>query len=340
MSRWNGSQAKCLHEHDRRAADFRPLPFLSNPHLQTLIGTMWAGRVPPFSTALRLAPVAGGDRLALHDSIPDRWRPGYPVALLVHGLSGTHASGYMRRTTALLLPHAIRVVRMDLRGCGRGESLARGTYNGACSHDVRAVAEEIRRWSPSSPLVLIGFSLGGNIVLKLAGEASEAPLAGLERVAAVAPPIDLVRCAALISSPRNRLYEIHFVRSLIKQVRRQQKHFPDLPAVRIPLHATLRQFDDLYTAPRGGFADATDYYRRASSLPLVPRIRVPTLIVTARDDPFIGAEPFESLVAPPHIEVQIARHGGHLGFLGRDVSGGVRWAEGRIVDWVTQCPVS
>src|SRR5262249_21460832 len=174
------------------------------------------------------------------------------------------------------------------------------------------------------PLVLIGFSLGGNIVLKLAGEAAEAPMAGLDRVVAIAPPIDLVRCAALISSPRNRLYELHFVRSLIKQVRRPQRHLPDIPALRLPLHATLRQFDDLYTAPRGGFTDATDYYRRASSLPLVPRIRVPTLIVTARDDPFIAAEPFESLDVPPHIDVQIARHGGHLGFLGRDVTGGVR----------------
>jgi predicted alpha/beta-fold hydrolase len=321
----------------RTACDFRPLPFLKNPHLQTLLGTLWDGRIPPFASALRLATVDGGDRLALHDSSPQGWRPGRSITLLVHGLGGTHASGYMRRTTALLLEHGIRVVRLDLPGCGHGESLSRRTYNGACSNDVRAAAEEIRRWSPASPLVLIGFSLGGNIVLKLAGEAAKLPLPNLERVVAVAPPIDLVRCAELISAARNRFYEAHFVRGMLRQLRRHHKYHKDLPRVRIPMGATLRQFDDLYTAPRGGFADALDYYRRASSLPLVPRIEVPTLILTARDDPFIAAEPFEELVVPSHIEVKIARHGGHLGFLGRDASGGVRWAERRIVDWVMQC---
>jgi predicted alpha/beta-fold hydrolase len=320
-----------------RARDFRPLPFLKNPHVQTLLGSLWEGRVRPFASGLRLATVDGGDRLALHDSSPEGWRPGQSIALLVHGLGGTHASGYMRRTTALLLEHSVRVVRMDLRGCGHGESLSRRTYNGASSSDVRAAAEEIRRWSPASPLVLIGFSLGGNIILKLAGEAAETPLPHLERVVAVAPPIDLVRCAELISAPRNRFYEAHFVRAMLRQLRRHQKHHKGLPRVRIPIGATLRQFDDRYTAPRGGFADALDYYRRASSLQLVPRIKVPTLILTARDDPFIAVEPFEELVVPSQIEVEIARHGGHLGFLGRDASGGVRWAERRIVDWVIQC---
>src|SRR5262249_29946575 len=230
----------------------------------------------------------------------------------------------------------IRAIRMDLRGCGRGAHLSRRTYNGACSHDVRAAVEEILREFDTSPLALIGFSLGGNIALKLAGEAVDAPLPQLACVAAVAPPIDLVQCAALISAPRNRLYEMHFVRSMIKQVRLHQRHFPELPMLRIPLHATLRQFDDLYTAPRGGFSGALDYYRRASSFPLVPRIGVPALILTPRVDPFIAVEPFEELRAPSHIEVQISRHGGHLGFIGWDHTGSVRWAERRVVDWVIQ----
>jgi len=336
MIRW--LTAKEVHKKDLRALapDFRPLPFLSNPHLQTLLGTIWDGRIPPFVAQEQQLALPGGDRLILHDSLPEGWRPGRPIALLVHGLGGTHASGYMRRLTALLLPHAIRVVRMDLRGCGRGASLSRQTYNGASSHDVRAAAQELHRLSASSPLILIGFSLGGNIALKLAGEAADDPLPGLHRIVAVSPPIDLVRCAELISAPRNRLYEMHFVRSMIKQVRTHQRYFPDLPAVRIPLRATLRQFDDRYTAPRGGFADAMDYYRRASSVRLVPRIQAPTLILTARDDPFIAVEPFEELQVASHIEVEISRYGGHLGFLGRDRAGGVRWAERRIADWVTK----
>jgi predicted alpha/beta-fold hydrolase len=318
------------------ATDFRPLPFLGNRHLQTLLGTFWDGQIPSFVTRERHVVLPDGDRLVLHDSTPANWMRGNPIALLVHGLGGTHASGYMRRVTSMLLPHGIRVVRMDLRGCGRGAALSRHTYNGACSQDVRAAAEEIGRWSPSSPIIVIGFSLGGNIVLKLAGEAASKPLPGLDRVVAMAAPIDLVRCAALISSPRNRLYELHFVQAMIKQVRQHQRHFPDLPAFRISYQATLREFDNLYTAPRGGFADATDYYRRASAFPLVPHIQVPTLVLTARDDPFIAAEPFEELRVPPHIEVQISPQGGHMGFLGRDHAGGIRWAERRVVDWVAE----
>jgi predicted alpha/beta-fold hydrolase len=182
--------------------------------------------------------------------------------------------------------------------------------------------------------VLIGLSLGGNIVLKLAGEVDMYPVPALERVAAVSPPIDMVRCSALIALPRNRLYERHYVRSLMGQFVRHQQFFRDLPPIQFPRRLTLRLFDDLCTAPRCGFAGALDYYRRASSLPFIPRIRVPAFVLTARDDPFIDVRPFETLAAPPNVEIHITRRGGHLGFLGWDGAGGIRWAERRVVDWV------
>lgn len=318
------------------AAEFRPLPLLGNAHVQTLLGTWLTGRSLPHATQERQLLLADGDRLVLHDSVPPSWKPGAPTALLVHGLAGTHDSGYMRRLAGRLLSRGVRVVRMDLRGCGRGASLARGTYNAGCSDDVRAAAVELGRESPASPLVLIGFSLGGNIVLKLAGEAAANPVPGLDCVVAVSPPIDLERCSILIALRRNRFYERHFVSSLVSQVRERRRYFPEVPEVRFPRKLTLRLFDDLYTAPRGGFADALDYYRRVAALPLVPRIRVPTFILTARDDPFIAVEPFESLAAPPNVHIQILPCGGHLGFLGWDGTGGIRWAEQRIADWVTQ----
>src|SRR6202011_5033361 len=121
------------------------------------------------------------------------------------------------------------------------------------------------------------------------------PVPGLERVAAIAPPIDMVRCAALLALRRNRLYDLYYVRELMAQVR--QRQFPDLPRPRFPRRMTLQRFDDLWTAPLWGFADALDYYRRASALPLVPHVPVPALILTARDDPFIAVEPFEQLQA-------------------------------------------
>ncbi len=170
--------------------------------------------------------------------------------------------------------------------------------------------------------------------MRMAGEAADHPVPGLARVVASSPPIDLPRCVALLSRPRNRIYEDNFVRDLIVQARHRQRFFPDLPPLRFPRRMTIRLFDELYTAPRSGFAGAEDYYRKASSVALVPHIRVPTLILTARDDPFIAVEPFEELKVPSHITVRILTHGGHIGFLGWDGAGGIRWAERRTVKWL------
>jgi hypothetical protein len=225
---------------------------------------------------------------------------------------------------------------MDLRGVGRGASLARRTYHAGCSDDVRAVVDAVRQATPHSPLGLVGFSLGGNIVLKLAGEAARRPVPGLAAVAALAPPVDLERCARMLARRANRLYELYFVHGLIRQIRRQQRCFPDLPRSRFPDPITMRLFDDLYTAPRWGFADALDYYRRASAAPLLSQIAVATYILAARDDPFIAVEPLEAHRTSSRLEIHLSEHGGHLGFLGADGSGGFRWAERRLIDWLLQ----
>jgi predicted alpha/beta-fold hydrolase len=316
------------------SSEFRPLPFLGNAHVQTVLGNLWNGFVRPFATQEHHAQLSDGDRLVLHDSLPAGWEAGQRIAVLVHGLGGSHRSDYMIRLTSLLLARGLRVVRLDLRGAGRGEALARRSYHGGCSDDVRVALKEVGQWSPTSSLVLIGLSLGGNIVLKLAGEAADHPVPGLERLATVSAPIDLEGCSTLIALPRNRLYENHYVRALRDQAQRRMRRFPDLPRVRFPRRLTLRLFDDLWTAPLCGFADSLDYYRRCASLPLIPRIAVPTFLLTARDDPFILVDPFEALKVPAHIEVHITERGGHLGFLGWDGTGGVRWAERRVVEWV------
>lgn len=320
-------------EHAPDAGVFRPLPLLGNAHVQTLLGFWLAG--PPFDYPARehFVTFTNGDRMVLHDSIPAGWSDGGPIAILAHGLTGSHRSGYMQRTGRVLLEGGWRVVRLDLRGCGRGEALARRPYHAGCSDDVRAAVEEVYRWSPDSSLALVGFSLGGNIMLKLAGEAAEQPLPGLARVAALAPPIDLERCAALIALRRNRLYDLYFARALMAHARRRERLFPDMPVVRFPRRMSLRLFDDLYTAPVCGFRDALDYYRRSGALPYVAKIRVPTLILTARDDPFVAVEPFESLPLLPQVTVRILERGGHLGFLGRGAPG-IRWAESQLTDWL------
>jgi predicted alpha/beta-fold hydrolase len=302
--------------------------------VQTVLGVLlndWQRRIACRPQQVLLAD---GDRLSWYDSRPRQWQPGAPIALLVHGLTGCHRSGYLVRLGRMLLGQGVRVVRMDLRGAGTSLRLARRTYTAASSPDVRAVAEAVLADSPGSPLVLAGFSLGGNIVLKLAGEAAADPLPGLAGVAAVNPPIDLTHCSQLLDQPGNRFYNLRFARKLVEIAVQHRQLFPDLPTVDFPRDLTLRQFDDLYTAPRWGFADAADYYRRASSRPLIRAIRVPLLILTAQDDPFVGVEPIASLPARAGQDVRIARQGGHLGYIGLDGSSGVRWGERQVAEWM------
>ncbi len=314
--------------------DFHPLPLLSNPHLQTIIGAFWSGPAFDHPTREQVLWLPDGDGILLYDSVPAGWQSGGKMALLVHGLTGSHSSFPVVRTGRALLEHGVRVVRIDQRSADRGIPFARRAYHAGRSDDLRAVVEEMHRWSPQSAITVAGFSLGGNLVLKLAGEAAANPLPGLERVVALAPPIDLPRCSVLLSLPRNRPYANHFLNHLLDETRRRHRCFPDLPPLRFPRRMTIRIFDDLYTAPMSGFADALDYYARASALPLVPKIKVPTLIISARDDPFIAWEPIEALPRTEYVTAQVVSHGGHLGFLGRDGKGGVRWADRRIVDWM------
>jgi predicted alpha/beta-fold hydrolase len=312
---------------------FRPLLGLGNAHVQTVLAHLAPG--PGFTrpSQPRIVDLGDGDRLVWHDSTPSHWRTGQPVVVLIHGMGGSHRSGYMQRTARLFWEMGYRVVRADLRGCGLGVGLARKQAHGGLSGDLRLLLRDVAALAADSPMVLIGFSLGGNVVLKAVGEGG-LPSA-VRAVAAVAPPMDLARCSALISSARNRVYDLYFVNDLVNQAKLRAQFFPDVPAPKLRGPAkTLRGFDDCYTAPLWGFDGAEDYYRRQSSLPWVEKISTPTLLLTARDDPFIAVEPFLAIKPGGAITVEIQQRGGHLGFLGADGRGGVRWADARLAAWV------
>jgi uncharacterized protein len=313
-------------------ADFRPLPLLANPHVQTILGAYLPG--PGCAPQKRhLVTLDDGDQLLLYDNWPRTWRAGDPVAVILHGLGGSAASPHVQRLALMLLGRGARVVRVNLRGAGEGVSLARGVYHACRSEDVRAALRFVRGWG-ESPLWLVGISLGGGLALRVAGELHERPVAGLTRVADVCPPIDLVRCCELLAAPANHYYNQLFVRIVVAEAKARQRHFPDLPPLRLPARLSLDQFNELYTAPRSGFAGALDYYRKGSVVDLVQRIAVPTFILTARDDPFIAVDPFERLRVPRHVQTRIVPNGGHIGFVGWDSAVGVRWAERRVVDWL------
>ncbi len=314
--------------------EFRPLPLLGNRHVQTVLALFLSGPSLDIPTREHQVTLPDGDRLLLYDNVPQGWRPGDRIAVIIHGLGGWHRSGHVVRQAVVLLREGVRVVRMELRAAGKGIAFARKTYHAGCSDDLRAAVAEVHRWSPSSPIFVVGQSLGGNVALKLAGEAADDPVPGLVGVVAVGPPIDVARCAALLAEPRNLVYEQFFLRALMAHLARHRRIFPELAMPHFPRRMSLRLFDELYTAPFGGFNGADELYRLTSSLPLIPRIALPTLVMTARDDPFIAVQPFESLRAPDNVEVRVVGRGGHLGFVGPDGAGGVLWAERTAAAWL------
>jgi uncharacterized protein len=274
------------------------------------------------------------------DSRADRrWRTGDPVALLLHGLGGCHRSGYMQRCSARLRARGVRVFRMDLRGCGAGFALARHPIHAGRSEDAAAALTYVMEQCPDSPIHLVGFSMGANLVLKLAGELGDQRPANLASVMAASPPIDLVECSRNMQRGWNHFYDRRFVRGLIQHIRRRSKLVPDaLSRPLEPVPRRLVDFDNAFTAPLSGYSSAEEYYQRASSGPLLPHIAVPTLIVTAANDPIIPVKPFEVASYSPTTQLVITPCGGHLGFVAASgIDPDLRWLDWRVVDWVTSC---
>ena len=314
---------------------FNPFPLLHGPHLQTIAAAklrLWR-REPPGE--VRVVALPDGDRIALVVSTPPQWRPDSPTVLLLHGLCGCHQSSYMMRLALKLWRRGIRAIRMNMRGCGAGVGLARQPYHSGRSPDVLAVLEALQGQSPQSLVTLLGFSLGGNVMLKFAGELGRRAEALCTQIIAVCPPADLAACSRLLSQPSNRLYERYFMRRLLAAVAERHRLYPDLAPVNLPERLSLYRFDNLYTAPQCGFADADDYYARSSAASLVPQITLPCRILFAADDPVIDAAVFDCAALPPNVEVVRTSQGGHMGFLGRPGRpGGYRWMDACLLDWI------
>ena len=257
----------------------------------------------------------------------------------MHGLEGSTESQYMTGVARNGLAAGMNVVLMNQRNCGGMDQCAPTLYNSSLSSDVAAVARHIVEKDAVSRFALIGFSMGGNLVLKLAGEwGSEAP-PQLRAVAAVCPAMDLAASADALHEPANRIYEYYFLLQLFRRMRRKAQHFPGfLDLSRLRGVRSLRQFDDRITAYYCGFTGADDYYARAAAANVVERIAVPTLIIHAANDPFIRMRPEtrERILRNPNITFIESADGGHCAFIGAsngDPNDDGRWAEREVVEF-------
>jgi uncharacterized protein len=327
-----------------RLDDFVPHPWLSGPHRQTLVGA-WLGmggnHLPADTTLLRLPD---GDCLGLLDSRPPGWTPHGPVAVIGHGLTGTHRSAHVVRLARTLYRCGLRVFRVDLRGNGAAQGHARGIYHAGHSDDLRAAVDEVQTRCRGSAIAVVGVSMSGNIALKMAAEVSRGHVLGLRTVVALCPPIDLAASAQRFKEPRNRLYERYFVRRLMNQAGERLRRYPEFGPVAFRRRMHLREFDDLYTAPQAGFGGVADYYTRASSAALIRSISIPTLILASRDDPLVDARAFHelraSLPAGHPVRVLLTRAGGHLGYIARGRRHACRhWLDDLISGWLEACRV-
>lgn len=318
---------------------FTPHPFFIGGHAQTLGGYAWPRRFRMTEhrhDERRLFEIEPGVQLLGYC----RWRDArldHPTLIVVHGLEGSSDARYMLGTAAKALRVGFNTIRLNLRNCGNTEHLTPTLYNSGMSGDLLAVVNELIERDNLRNIFLVGYSMSGNIVLKLAGENGHKLADKISGVCAVSPSVDLSACAAAIERRDNWLYQKSFMRSLHRRIKQKEKLYPDLyDATDIRLIRTIREFDERYTAADGGYKNADDYYARASALPLIKDIRIPTLIVHAQDDPFI---PFDSLQHPsiaanPNVVLLSPEHGGHLGFVGADTNGEDRfWSENRVVEF-------
>lgn len=314
---------------------FRPHPLAPGGHLQTILGCYFF--LPPvsYSATKHLVTLPDGDQLAVHDDCPPKWQPGDPVTLLVHGLGGTHLSGYMQRGAKNLSAQGVRVFRMDLRGCGAGIGLAKQICHAGRSADVGAVLADIQQRTASSPTAVIGFSMGANMVLKLAGEWSDRAPENVVGVMAVSPPVDLHSCCAQMTKTASGFYDRMFVRGLRNYIAVRQRSTPHADSLMIPGSVRgVKQFDAHVTAPYSGFRDVDDYYEQASSGPYLKNIRVPALILAAADDPIVPVATIQQAKTSDQVKVVVAASGGHLGYVAAKSSDpDCRWLDWRVVEW-------
>ncbi len=302
----------------------------------TIAAAYWPRRFTLPKAEQRLFRVAEDSQLLGQCHWQQAKRLDVPVIAIVHGLEGSSDSDYVLGIAEKAYHRGFHVVRLNQRNCGGTEKLTPTLYNSAMSADYRAVLEELAKNDGLTQIFFVGYSMGGNLVTKMAGEYGHAVPRALRGVCTVCPAIDLAASADALEKRENYFYQRWFVKGLMARYARKVKLFPQIYSLRgFRKICTVREFDDSITAPCFGYRDAEEYYEAAGARKVVARVHVPMLMITAQDDPFV---PYESFLAAlveenPAIQFVAPKHGGHCGFISRYAGAARFWAEARVIDF-------
>lgn len=315
--------------HEKKLIPFEPHPLVPGGHLQTIIGYYlpWPKQISHTRTYEIELP--DEDKLILCENTPVRKTAFQKAILLMHGLGGHSQSPYMLRLAEFYRNRGWITFRMNHRGCGEGVGLAKNIYHSGRSEDISQVLLKIEALYPETPLIAVGFSLSGNALLKLLGEKKEPISTNLLGAIATTPPIDLSLCAATLCKPSNRIYDYRFIQFLKDAIKERQQRFADFPKFDFPWNMSVRDFDEICTAPLNNFESAEDYYEKCNAKQFLARIAVPTLLLASDDDPFIPKESFDNLPENGNLTCSITRGGGHMGFVTANKTplGNYRWMD-------------
>jgi predicted alpha/beta-fold hydrolase len=316
--------------------EFEPHAWMRNGHAMTVASAYWPRRFALAKGEARLFRVTEDSQLLAACHRHEGKRKDVPVIAIVHGLEGSCDSNYVLGIAEKAYQRGFHVVRLNQRNCGGSEKLTPTLYNSGMSGDYRAILAELTEGDGFTQVFFAGYSMGGNLVTKMAGEYGDAAPRALRGVCAICPAIDLAACADALGKPENYFYQRHFVIGLMARYARKAALFPKIYSQNgFGKIRSVRGFDDAITAPSFGYRDAQEYYEAAGARKVVARVRVPMLMITAQDDPFVPYELFLAALVEenPAIRFVAPERGGHCAFISRHGGAERFWAEARVVDF-------
>jgi len=309
-------------------------PLLSHPHLLTIAGNFWPREIDTtrFPAKRVQYQIDARTTVVAFEHQPTGIPRGQIVFL--HGLEGSSEAGYIASFSQQALERGYGVHRLNMRTCGGTEALSETMYHSGLTSDPRFVCERLAA-RDGGPIFVVGFSLGANVALKLAGELGSSDL--LAGVCAICAPINLAACVRVIDKPWNLLYSRRFLARLRERIRAKSALAPHLYSTNgLDKVSSIWEFDDRFTAPLFGFGTAANYYATQSAGNLLDAIRLPSFVITAQDDPLVPFEIYDhaAFKTNPAIRFLAPKHGGHLGFLSRNKPR--FWLDGVCLDWIDE----